>query len=153
MPTRVGGKYGAAFQAASRKGYAKIAFLLSDNGSHLSNDGAYLLRSVIQLIVLARSRSTRHSPHGGMSEGFECVCSRGSHQWTFKPCGASYVLPSVPIHGCSGIAWRYSKSHSRHCGMSEPFGSGRSHGSHQWTFKPCGALYVLPSVPIRCPQP
>ena len=59
----------------------------------------------------------------------------------------------VLIHGCSRIAWRYSKSHSWHCGMSEGFGSRRSQGSHQWTFKPCGALYVLPSIPIRRPQP
>ena len=56
-------------------------------------------------------------------------------------------------YDCSGIAWQYSKSHSWHCGMSEGFELVRSQGSHQWTFKPSGAWYVLPSVPIRCPQP
>ncbi len=51
-------------------------------------------------------------------------------------------------HDCSRIAWRYSKSHSYHCEMSEAFGLVSLPGSHQCTFKPCGASYVLPSVPI-----
>ncbi len=56
-------------------------------------------------------------------------------------------------HGCSGITWRYSKSHSWHYGMSEGFRQVSLPGSHQWTYKPCSTLYVLPSVPIQRPQP
>ena len=46
-------------------------------------------------------------------------------------------------HDCSRIAWRYSKSHSYHCGMSEGFELVCLPCSHQCTFKPCGASYVV----------
>ncbi len=85
----------------------------------------------------------KHLDHDVRKAAINGLSSLAAH------CMCYLLFPfDVLNHGCSRIAWRYSKSHSLHCGMSESFGSRRSQGSHQWTFKPCSALYVLPSIPI-----
>ncbi len=105
------------------------------------------LRGDIQRAIPGIVECLKHSDRHVRQAANNVLSSLAAH-------GMCYLLFPFDVlnHGCSGIAWRYSKSHSLHCGMSEGFESKRSQGSHQWTFKPCGA-YVLPSVPIRCPQP